>query len=111
MIDPSQAWHAGVEAKLVDVLAAEAAELNGFTLPCPAQMPAGPADFWAARPGADVVGLLEDIAITDHHRASHNRSYWWIAGDDFGHSQVWAGEGLPSGHVLAWFLRGYAENG
>lgn len=22
-------------------------------------------------------------------------------------SQVWAGEGLPSGHVLAWFLRGY----
>jgi type VI secretion system protein ImpM len=25
-------------------------------------------------------------------------------------SQVWAGEGLPSGHVLAWFLRGYDGN-
>lgn len=26
-------------------------------------------------------------------------------------SQVWAGEGLPSGHVLAWFVRGYDGNG
>ena len=26
-------------------------------------------------------------------------------------SQVWAGNGLPSGHVIAWFLRGYDGNG
>lgn len=25
-------------------------------------------------------------------------------------SQLWAAEGLPSGHVLAWFLRGYDDN-
>ncbi|WP_299483094.1 type VI secretion system-associated protein TagF [Cypionkella sp.] len=111
VIDPVQDWHGAVEAKLVEMLAGETAELNGFSARCQAQMPSGPPEFWAARPGADVVGLLEDIVLTDHHRASHNRSYWWIAGDDFGHSQVWAGEGLPSGHVIAWFLRGYAENG
>ena len=64
---------------------------------------------WAVRPGADISGLWEDVAVTDHHRASHNRSYWWQTGGS--HAQVWAGEGLPSGHVLAWFLRGYAENG
>lgn len=26
-------------------------------------------------------------------------------------TQLWAGHGLPSGHVIAWFLRGYDGNG
>jgi len=40
----------------------------------------GPSDFWAVRPGADVGGLLTDIALTDHRRANAGRSYWWVAG-------------------------------
>ena len=113
VIDAAQGWHDAVAAHLAGLLAAEDIAANtalaGLAPPTPTALPAGPPEFWAVRPGADISGLWEDVAVTDHHRASHNRSYWWQTGGS--HAQVWAGEGLPSGHVLAWFLRGYAENG
>lgn len=120
VLEADQSWHASVEAHLRGVLALEAiaapaALLDGLmpvvkdVLPA-APMPAGPADFWAVRPGGEVAGLWADVALTDHHRATRSRSYWWREGEDPGWSQLWAGEGLPSGHVLAWFFRGYQEN-
>lgn len=192
-IAPDQEWYDQIEVHLRAVVQREingpADLLTGIAPPeAKADTPAaGPADFWAVRPGSGVAGLLADIALTDHRRAAMGRSYWWVAGqeplpevepeplpepqtalepeadaepappapeasawdlpedDDSPFaapsgpslfaapeafdpdaaepitaappappapprvlwSQVWAGEGLPSGHVLAWFLRGY----
>lgn len=115
VIDASQNWHQSIEVhlqqvQLLDVLAAPADLLTGLAPEAPATLPEGPSDFWAVRPGAEAAALWADVALTDHHRASRRRSYWWCEGDPAGWAQVWAGEGLPSGHVLAWFLRGYQVN-
>ena len=195
VIAPEQDWYDRIEEHLRAVvqreISAPADLLTGIAPPeANADTPAaGPADFWAVRPGSGVAGLLADIALTDHRRAAMGRSYWWVAGQDplpevepeavpepappaepvpapvadpppaapepsawdlpedddspfaapsgpslFAApeaadpdaiepvappapappppprvlwSQVWAGEGLPSGHVLAWFLRGH----
>jgi type VI secretion system protein ImpM len=84
------------------------------------------AGFWAIRPGADATGLWSDLAANDHRRAAVGRSYWWVSGEADKDTapdevnadpvlpprwtQVWAGAGLPSGAVLAWFFRGYRSN-
>jgi type VI secretion system protein ImpM len=110
ILNPNQDWHDAVAARLHETQAAPAIApgvLDGIAPPEHSQT-TGPIDFWAATPGQDMAALLADIALTDHSRAAMGRSYWWTA-DRF--SQVWAGQGLPSGHVLAWFLRGYQQNG
>jgi hypothetical protein len=99
-----------VQAKTLETLAAPADLLMGLAPEVPPALPEGPGDFWAVRPGAEVEDLWADVATTDHHRATRRRSYWWLEGGEAGWAQVWAGEGMPSGHVLAWFFRGYQEN-
>lgn len=86
VVDPSQGWYADVEAWALGLsgrsdLAALADLLAGMPEP-EADTLGGPADFWAAVPGATVEGLLADIALTDHRRAAAGRSYWWVAGED-----------------------------
>lgn len=83
---------------------AEAPEASAWELPAeddsPFAAPSGPSLFAApeaADPAAAPVVAPEVIAAPPPPRV-----LW---------SQVWAGEGLPSGHVLAWFLRGYDGNG
>jgi type VI secretion system protein ImpM len=66
----------------------------------PFAAPSGPSLF-AAPEAADpeaAVAVAPDVVLPP----AAPRVLW---------SQVWAGEGLPSGHVLAWFLRGYDGNG
>lgn len=82
----------------------EAPEASAWDLPenddSPFAAPSGPSLFAApeaADPEAAVVAAPAVITAP-----SPPRVLW---------SQVWAGEGLPSGHVLAWFLRGYDGNG
>lgn len=117
VLNAQQDWHAGVETYLLALCAApdSAPALDGLSPSLPPAVATdpsdGPSDFWAVRPDFDTAGLLEDIAITDHARAAQRRSYWWAAGTAASQSQVWAGDGLPSGHVLAWFLRGHDQNG
>ena len=85
VIDADQAWydaacvHLGVQL-LRDDLPGPAALVQDAPQPPLTNGPPGPADFWAVRPGADVDGLLADIALTDHRRANQGRSYWWVAG-------------------------------
>lgn len=113
VLHTQQDWHAAVEAHLRALCAAQdtAPTLDALNPPPPTPVPVGPSDFWAVRPDADISGLLDDIALTDHSRAAQRRSYWWAVGTANDQSQVWAGDGLPSGHVLAWFLRGHDQNG
>jgi hypothetical protein len=111
VIIADQGWYGVMEKHLLAAMAQESVSLAGLKLPQVSFQPDGPADFWAVHPSADVAELLSDIAVTDHQRALEGRSYFWQPGDGARHSQVWAGAGLPNGHVLAWFLRGYHENG
>lgn len=115
VISADQGWHSAVEAHLLQAKALETLGLPvdlllGLAPDMPPVLPDGPGDFWAVRPGNDVADLWADVAVTDHHRATRRRSYWWLEGGQSAWAQVWAGEGLPSGHVLAWFFRGYQEN-
>ena len=85
VIDPDQTWYDAACAHLkVQLLRHElsgpAALIAGAPQPSGADAPPEARDFWAARPGADVEGLLADIALTDHRRANEGRSYWWMAG-------------------------------
>lgn len=121
-------WHGQVAQRLEECLAAPDIDdpLDGLQVENPDEPVDGP-HFWAMRPGADASGLWSDLAANDHRRAAARRSYWWISGDVLADtpseqaetagpvlpprwSQVWAGEGLPSGAVLAWFFRGYRSN-
>ena len=85
VIDPDQTWydaacvHLGAQLRRGDLPGPAALVQDA---PQPVQTDALPEarDFWAARPGADVGGLLADIALTDHRRANDGRSYWWVAG-------------------------------
>lgn len=85
VIDPDQAWydaacaHLGAQLLRQD-LSGPADLINDAQLPLATDALPGPSDFWAVRPGADVTGLLADIALTDHRRANARRSYWWVAG-------------------------------
>ena len=85
VIEPDQAWYdvacAHLGAQLLrDDLPGPAALVQHAPQPVMSDTLPGPADFWAVRPGADVGGLLADIALTDHRRANQGRSYWWVAG-------------------------------
>ena len=95
VIDPDQGWYdaaclhlAGQLARVdlgvpelgVPDLGVAAALLSGAPVPAGADAAAGPRDFWAVTPGPLVAGLLSDITLTDHRRASETRSYWWVAG-------------------------------
>ena len=83
--DPDQSWydaacvHLGVQLRRDD-LSGPADLVRDAPQPALRDALPGPSDFWAARPGADVAGLLADIALTDHRRANEGRSYWWVAG-------------------------------
>jgi len=85
VIDPDQRWydaacvHLGAQLRRGD-LPGPAALIEDAPQPALTDALPGPADFWAVRPGADVTGLLADIALTDHRRANAGRSYWWVAG-------------------------------
>ena len=85
VIDPDQTWydaacaHLDVQLQRGD-LPGPAALIEDAPHPTATDALAGPADFWAARLGANVGGLLADIASTDHRRANAGRSYWWVAG-------------------------------
>jgi type VI secretion system protein ImpM len=85
VIDPDQRWydaaaaHLGGQLGLAD-LAGPAALLAGAPEPLGVDDAPGPRAFWAVRPGPEVVGLLADITLTDHRRATETRSYWWVAG-------------------------------
>ena len=87
VIDTDQTWydaacaHLGVQL-LRDDLPGPAALVQEAPQPALSEALPGPRDFWAVRPGADVGGLLADIALTDHRRANEGRSYWWVAGTD-----------------------------
>lgn len=111
-------WHQLASGRLDQCLAAPdiGDPLTGLDVESPDAPIDGP-HFWAMRPGADAGGLWADLATNDLRRAVARRSYWWIAGDGETAaalpprwSQVWAGDGLPSGDVLAWFFRGYRSN-
>ena len=124
-----QEWHIKVAARLAECLLEPDVKdqpLTGLEVPSPDDPIDGP-HFWAIRPGTDASGLWSDLAANDHRRAAARRSYWWVAGDEgFAEpatqidtpdpvlpprwTQVWAGEGLPSGAMLAWFFRGYRSN-
>ena len=83
--DPDQSWydaacaHLGAQLQRDD-LSGPADLVRDAPQPALSDALPGPSDFWAARPGADVAGLLADIALTDHRRANAGRSYWWVAG-------------------------------
>lgn len=125
-------WHQRVADRLGECLAAadidgtQIGPLTGLEVETPDEPVDGP-HFWAIRPGPDAGGLWSDLAANDHRRAAARRSYWWVTGDAATDapiepqdasdpvlpprwSQVWAGEGLPSGAMLAWFFRGYRSN-
>lgn len=122
------AWHRAVADRLEASLAAPDIDdpLTGLEVESPDEPVDGP-HFWAIRPGTDAGGLWSDLAANDHRRAAARRSYWWVSGDALADAsaepaattdpvlpprwcQVWAGDGLPSGAVLAWFFRGYRSN-
>lgn len=83
--DPDQGWydaaslHLATQLALAD-LAGPADLLAGAPVPAGGDAAPGPRDFWAVTPGPLVAGLLSDIILTDHRRASETRSYWWVAG-------------------------------
>lgn len=85
VIDTDQTWydaacaHLTVQLRRAD-LPGPAALVQDAPVPPLTDATPGPRDFWAMRPGADVGGLLADIALTDHRRANEGRSYWWVAG-------------------------------
>lgn len=85
VIDPDQTWydaacaHLGAQLLRQD-LSGPADLVQDAPQPMATDALPGPHDFWAVRPGADVTGLLADIALTDHRRANAGRSYWWVAG-------------------------------
>jgi type VI secretion system protein ImpM len=125
------AWQQKVAARLTECLSAPDIDdpLTGLQVDDPDYPVDGP-HFWAMRPGCDAGALWADMAANDHRRAAVRRSYWWLAGEEAVDisgadgtaepararlhpprwSQVWSGEGLPSGAVLAWFFRGYRSN-
>lgn len=124
-----QGWHEKVSLRLAECLAEPDVKdqpLAGLEVESPGDPIDGP-HFWAIRPGPDASGLWSDLASNDHRRAAARRSYWWVVGDEGTKepapqiatpdpvlpprwTQVWAGEGLPSGAMLAWFFRGYRSN-
>lgn len=87
VIDTDQTWYDGVCAHLTTLLkrsdvASPATLLQNAPHPLVGDTLPGPRDFWAACPGANVSGLLADIALTDHRRANDDRSYWWVGGHE-----------------------------
>lgn len=59
--------------------------------------------FWAARDDGDTAQLWADVALADHLRAAHGRSYWWVASAP---TALYAAEGLPPAGALAWLMTG-----
>lgn len=59
--------------------------------------------FWASRDDGDIAQLWADVAMADHLRAAHGRSYWWVVENP---TALYATEGLPPPEALAWLMTG-----
>ncbi len=59
--------------------------------------------FWASRDDGDMAQLWADVAMADHLRAAHGRSYWWVVDDP---TALYSTEGLPPAEALAWLMTG-----
>jgi type VI secretion system protein ImpM len=94
-LDPSDHYAADVAALLADLAPDPAHGAQGIIdlLPDVAgeDVDADPA-FWASRDDGDVAQLWADVAMADHLRAAHGRSYWWVVDDP---TALYASDGLP----------------
>lgn len=102
----------------MDSYCAEMAEVLATIAPDPAQgakgmvqllpevegedVDADPA-FWASREDGDLAQLWADVAMADHLRAAHGRSYWWVTSAP---TSLYASEGFPPAEALAWLMMG-----
>jgi type VI secretion system protein ImpM len=105
-IDPMDDYVTGVAALLADLAPDGAKGAQGIIDLLPdvtgEDVGADPA-FWAARDDGDMAQLWADVAMADHLRAAHGRSYWWVVGDP---TALYATDGLPPVEALAWLMTG-----
>jgi type VI secretion system ImpM family protein len=114
VLDPDQSWYSAMEAVLlkavhdcetspddllVDLRAAETAVAQ--TEPV---MPARSGQFWAYNGDLAATALWQQAAKEDYRRATRERCYVWVDGQQGEGSAVLGCHGLPSGPALAWAL-------
>jgi type VI secretion system protein ImpM len=105
-IDPMDDYGADVAALLAEIAPDATKGARGIIdlLPDVAgeDVDADPA-FWASRDDGDTAQLWADVAMADHLRAAHGRSYWWVVDDP---TALYATDGLPPPEALAWLMTG-----
>jgi type VI secretion system protein ImpM len=105
-IDPVDSYCADVAGVLADIAPDAAQGAKGLVQLLPdvtgEDVDADPA-FWAARDDGDLAQLWADVALADHLRAAHGRSYWWVTSAP---TSLYATEGFPPAEALAWLMTG-----
>lgn len=114
--EPDQSFHAALEAYVSKVLTKLPPSPKDIIERLPVALPEtgvmeGDTEFWAARPDADVAGLLVDVAQADHARSCNRRSYWWAEGNAHRASVFHAVDGWPDDTVLEWLMTGLDPEG
>ncbi len=105
-IDPVDTYAADVAGLLTDLAPDATKGAQGIIDLLPdvtgEDVDADPA-FWASRDDGDTAQLWADVAMADHLRAAHGRSYWWVMDNP---TALYATDGLPPPEALAWLMTG-----